>query len=398
MTVLAARRRLVSFLTAGMWLFMHCWAEPEDADMAKAPYQALDRGLLTIAMAVDDPDLYRDLPEQEDTDVLDCALDAIFGEAPPSADEEKALQILAYVPQVFGTQWSDARYGSQYLTERGGYCTGMAVAFVALCRRANLPARVVSMHNFELARGHSAAETYYEGAWHFYEPTYAMVFYTKPAYDHTGVIPSFRSLLTDKSLLDNGLRIPVPLWNENYVKPVDAIPEPLDPSFRDAPDRPPLRESYTHKFLRSFPCVGSDEMAASYPIDIDFRETSDIWLGEVDQDDMDQFGEITEGRLPRFCGIRAIGKSRFHTAFATFFVRAPRPGRCRLSIHFLHADRKHDDLGVLELRDVVLIGIESREGVWTADLYLQDAESAFIVANRSGNAYIDAIHAVFSAE
>lgn len=359
----------------------------------------LEQAYVNLTETPAEIEAWRALPEEEDAQVLDRALFDIFGGETPALNEETALRLLAYVPQVFETgKWVNARYGASYLKEKGGYCVGMASAFVSLARRMGFPARMNSMHNFTAFRGHTTAEIYYENAWHHFEPTYAIVFYTNPEYDGLGRIPSFRELVYDRSLRKYCLRVPVPLWEAKYEAPKSAIPQPLDPAFAVAPEEAPLLEQYIATFNESFPCVYHDNVAALFPVALDLSAQRRIMLGDIDGDDLDQFGIRGESGWPRFAGIRTIGNTRAHAVMGLFMVRTESPGYVRLTLHFLNKEAKQDGLRIVELKDAIVGSIVSEAGKWRADFLTQSTDALLLITNPSDTAYIDAVEAEFFTE
>jgi len=60
---------------------------------------------------------------------------------------------------------------------RSGFCRARADLFVKMCALQHIPARVFNLYNFSKNKtGHSCAQAYYDGAWHFFDVTYGGVF------------------------------------------------------------------------------------------------------------------------------------------------------------------------------------------------------------------------------
>ncbi len=335
------------------------------------------------------------LESGENTQVLDGVLHMLFPTgAGALSDEARALRILNYVAQVLsGKLWVDARLGSEYLAQKGGYCVGAAHAFVSLCRRAGIPARTLSMENITVFRGHMTAEVFYDSTWHHMEPSYGLFFYTAEHYGGSGRIPAFKEVLAEPELRQYCLRVDAPLWRGYFEEPKDWTPRPISADFKAPESNEPLLGQYLTLFQESFPNVHGPETSASHPVRVDLTQVSEVWIGAKDGKDLDQYGvQSTDMKWPRHYGIRQIGKTREHNAFATCFVRLPGPGRFRVTLHFLAPDTKHKGIGVVELLDVSVGRVESRPEQWRGEFLAKGSEAVFILAHQSGLSYIDAIH------
>ena len=113
---------------------------------SEAPDPFVSFGSLNRAFAVLDEspeyiERFRSLDPGEDTAAIDGALAAIFPEG-ATRDEAGVLRILSYAAQAIRLEATTTPLGSEVLKQGHAYCNGIAIAFVALCRRAGLPARV----------------------------------------------------------------------------------------------------------------------------------------------------------------------------------------------------------------------------------------------------------------
>ena len=333
-------------------------------------------------------EFFRTLHKGEDTAVLDGVLERLFPGGVAEPGEAELLRVLSYVAQTTRLEASGRHLGSQVLAEGHAYCYGMARAFEALCRRMGLPARINALHNFEWMQAHNMAEVYYGGAWHLFDPAYGTFFYTRPEYDGQGQIPSARALLSGRAAPDHVFQVCEKLWTGSYDPDWKVRPFPKD--FRYGQYSFTVLELYAHVLARTFPFVQSELEMTSFPIDLDMGEKETLEIGKVDGDAMDTFGRLPNGRYPRFYGTPFLGHMRLGPVFHTITIKASKPGRFRMTYHFLPGSRC-EAMATVELRDVLIDACESGTDSWSAGFKLQSEEGLFLVINRRGAAYVDAI-------
>lgn len=378
---------------AGISVIVACSREipapgaPPEGVQPSPPMNSLNDAFVLLD-ANADIDAFRIVPEFEDTAVLDDALRTVFGTTTPPADGSTVLALLRYVPQVTRLEFLGSRAGSDCLKEGKGICTNMALAFVALCRRAGLPARMNSFHNFGLMQGHNTAEVYLEGGWRLFDPTFGTFFCAEEKVT-VGRTLSLRELSSAPAARRFCFRVTDTLWTGKFVSSdlVEIVPRDYLCDVYGYS----LNEFYDSLFAHAFPTVPDERTAASFPIDFDLREHSEVWAGMVDQKTDDLFGvRDADGNWPRFHGFSHLGKTRHATAFHTLTLRVPKPGSYRLTYHFAGGDGF--ELGVVELRGVFAGTPEAALAHWAVNLFVQESEAVLLVMNRRGQAYIDAIH------
>ena len=332
-------------------------------------------------------DSFREQTPGEDAAVIEAKLKAIFPDG-PRQDEASVLRMLSCVAQSIRLKFTATPLGSDVLQQGFGYCYGMALAFVALCRGAGLPARVNTFRNLEVMEAHNMAEVYYDGAWHLFDPTFGVFFYTSANWPGGGRIASLRELAAHQTPR-HAFQVTGNLWSGAFDGKAEASKVAPETKCGDYPFT--LSEFYDRLFSRAFPVVASDGAAASYPLDLDLREKDELWLGKPDGDVMDQFGRDDTGRYPRFAGVPVIGKSQLGSVVQTITFRVARPGRYRLTYH-MAAGSRHDRMAVVELKNVVAGQAVADKDTWTLECYVQDTEAVFLVANRYHAALVDALH------
>ncbi len=360
---------------------------------AAAPRESLGSIDRAFALPEPPPREFARLAPNEDTALLDAALDEIFSRPKPAASEKTALRILAYVAQKTKLESAAARTGSEVLREGRAYCFGMARAYVALCRRAGLRARMNSLHNFHLMPAHNMAEVYYGGAWHLVDPTYATFFYTRSTCDGEGAIRSLRDVFANGGGGVHVFQVARDLWTGKYAGYQE--PAPLDPEARYGQYPFTLAEFYAHLFKTAFPVVPGDYVAASFPLDVDLREANEHWIGRVDGDVMDVQPK-TGGKTARYTGGTILGQAHVGAAFHTVTLRIAEPGRFTLTYHVLGG--RHDRIGAVALKNVVIGGITHAANTWTLTGYAQADPALLLIHNRHYATHVDAVHVSMSNE
>jgi len=368
------------------------------ADAAKAspvqvavPSGALDRAAADFDETPEAAAAFLKPDTEEDTAVLDNALQRIFEGKKPASAEAAILEILRYVPQVTQLKFLNAYRGSDCLEKGYSFCTGMAQAFVALCQRIGLPARVNAFHNFEYMQGHNCAEVYYDGAWHFFDPTYGSFFYSEAEYTGKGAVYGLRALLTQPALRQNAFMVldTANLWSGNYDR--GAGIRPLARDFHYGQYDFNLGQLYDQVFSKSFPVVFSSRVTASFPMEADLSQQDDLWVGKLDGDLLDMSGKQPNGQYSRYLGVLTAGPTRFGGSADLITLKVREPGLYRITYHVLPGSRL-DGLSVVELKNVVAARTVPAEKTWAVELFVQDTEGQVLISSPGCPVYVDAMH------
>ena len=330
---------------------------------------------------------FQTLSKNENTRVLDQALARMFPDGVDAPGEREVLTVLSYVAQTLKLESSGRHLGSEVLAEGKAYCYGMARAFEALCRRMGLPARINAFHNFEYMQAHNMAEVYYDGQWRLFDPTYGVFFYDRADYDGSGRIPPARELFSGRVPGEHAFMVCETLWSGEYDPgwTVRALPD--DFRYRGMFT---LRELYDRVLAVAFPMVQSELDMSSFPITIDMGDHEALSIGAVDGKREDLEGRRANATYPRYHGTSFLGHVVMGPAFHTITFKADRPGRFRMTYHFLPRSR-FDAMGTVELRDIIVDRHDSGERAWSVEFRLQDEEGIFLVVNRRHTAFVDAI-------
>jgi TolA-binding protein len=93
------------------------------------------------------------------------------------ADNHVSLFMRAYL-QAFGA-WENPTTANSILAVQAGLCGNAAIVFEALVRHFGYQVRSVELYYDDppgSPNGHSSAEVYYDGAWHFLDPTFGLYY------------------------------------------------------------------------------------------------------------------------------------------------------------------------------------------------------------------------------
>lgn len=276
-------------------------------------------GSLNRAFALlDEPqgliDSFRQQTPGEDISVIEAKLGEIFADG-PRQDEAAVLRMLSYVAQSTQLKFTATPLGSDVLKQGFGYCYGMALAFVALCRGAGLPARVNAFRNLEVMEAHNMAEVHYDGAWHLFDPTYAVFFCTHEDFDGKGRIASLRELAAHQTPR-HAFQVTANLWTGTFDGQVAAkrvLPETKCGEYPFT-----LLEFYERVFTSAFPAIPSDGVATSYPLDLDLREKDELGSANRTARTWTSSDAIRRGAIRAF----SVHRSLERASWAPYFRRS----------------------------------------------------------------------------
>jgi hypothetical protein len=138
------------------------------------------------------------------TNGIDPVLENTTGPAPePKVDPQQfAIDTMKYLV-TFVYESTDCTNRSSYdaiadtyLAEKRGLCGERSIAMIMTMRRSNIPARIVGIFglsytlqgvSYSCYATHASVEVYYNGSWHFFDPTFG-VYFTDSILSFTEVI------------------------------------------------------------------------------------------------------------------------------------------------------------------------------------------------------------------
>ncbi|MEM9064509.1 MAG: D-glucuronyl C5-epimerase family protein [Planctomycetota bacterium] len=114
----------------------------------------------------------RSISEVEDRDLVVWTRDAILeGLAPTATSRERVLRFLHFASNNIGPGNPPRVTATSVIESAVGICGGRTALFLELCRSVGLPARRVNLENLALDPGHTTAEVFFAGSWHWFDPT-----------------------------------------------------------------------------------------------------------------------------------------------------------------------------------------------------------------------------------
>lgn len=249
------------------------------------------------------------LPKNENRDILRAILDTLFENSVDLTDEEKSLHILKYVSSVLVSK-SNSGTATSILRKGYALCFGKSKVFTMLCRAAGLPSRQISYIYAVDVGSHVVSEVFYDGAWHLYDPTFGILFYTNPEYENPGNVLSFHELVrnpyggvaysvvaqTSSGFYDEATR-------SYAVSKIEDEHRTLEEGISVA--------SYREGIQRTYPVAYGENDLVSYPVDANLLHDTSQWFGRVDNSNS-ELALYTK----RFSGSGYLGISNppgFHT-------------------------------------------------------------------------------------
>jgi len=92
-------------------------------------------------------------------------------------DQERCLQIARWIATHITNRRNVSGGATRYFSIRAGLCSARSHLFVTMASLLNIPARIYNIYNFgRVGGGHTCVQAYYDGQWHFFDPTYGGVF------------------------------------------------------------------------------------------------------------------------------------------------------------------------------------------------------------------------------
>lgn len=136
---------------------------------------------------------------REDLAFLNQTLERVFPEGTENLSaEEKTIEVLRFVV-IDLKNINNLGTATKILQDGYAVCGGKAVVLQTLLRLLGIPTRTVELFNTPDS-GHDLVETYYEGGWHAFDPSYGVFVYSNPSYDKEGKIIGMHELSQHRSM------------------------------------------------------------------------------------------------------------------------------------------------------------------------------------------------------
>lgn len=334
------------------------------------------------------PELFLALQDGEDLAIIDTGLRrALNNESEASPTLETALALLRYVAQTTRLEYLGSPLGSACLAAGHGYCMDMAQAFVVLCRRVGIPARVNAFHNFEWMMAHNGAEVYLEGQWRFMDPTYGV--FVRETSGEDGPVASLAAILEDATLLENACMVSAAdhLWSGAH-RPDDGI-RPLEKDFQYGDYDFTLGELYGRVQAMSGPVLYSEYDTAQFPLVLEWTQSETLQWGERDGEPFDLLGRRNDGRYPRFRGWPFLGNMRYGISEWDIRLHDAPPGAYMLQLELIQHRGAAPEIA--ETKNVDIAGFERKGKRWTIWLETTGEPASLRLRLPEGSASFDAL-------
>ena len=329
----------------------------------------------------------------EDLATLDRALDEAFREVSSDNARDQALQVLRYVSQRFGSGPPTDYHKTGAAVLEGGpvnLCGDKALLLVALCRRLDLPARVVTFDNFQALPSHIAAEVYFEGGWRFLDPSAGLFFSDVAPGEGGGTIYSRAALKSRPERVADAFFVgDAALWSGTYRPEVEFVPLPA--GYKKESWQPyTLPETYQLIFRRAFPHATDRHDPVSFPIRMTLDGADTTWVGELDGASADCNAPAGPDGAPRYYGTHTIGQADLMNSFHTLLLEVPEPGDYRVTYHFLGAS-PDSAFEPEALADAYVRETGQTERRWFCEFRAQTTHPLLRIENTGAVAVLDAI-------
>lgn len=325
--------------------------------------------------------------DREDPAVLDSVLARIFPDgADALSDGQKAIEILRYASTSLLLK-NNGGTATKIIREGYGICGAISTVFRTLCRRVGLPARYVGAFYLRPVQGgHAISEVYWDGAWHLLDPTFGLLYYTEPAWDGAGRIPSFHDLVLEPDRY-HPLKVCGTPWVGRYDAGIRAYGvTPAGPEYLKDVYGTGIVDLYRKYLAETFPVAYGGADLISFPVDADVTASDRFAVGAPDGDSRDVVLQALNGDA--YVGGHYLGGS-FPPGFHTWSVRAP--ARSRLTLTYHATSDAPPALKLVCLKAVHLASQASSGTATTFDLTAVGPEVLFSVYCPDGTFPVDAM-------
>ncbi|MDY6850606.1 MAG: transglutaminase-like domain-containing protein [Thermodesulfobacteriota bacterium] len=253
----------------------------------------------------------------------DEVLSAILAEkaegitAGAQTDQEKCLRVARWIAANISNREEPGKDELRVFAYRAGLCRARADLFVRMLNYLHIPARQFNIYNFgKVGGGHSCAQAFYSGQWHFFDISYAGVFMRE------GKVLSWDEIIADPVSARQHMVV-FERTLARYGWPGD---EPADRPKVD--NRIRMKRVYSFEALRtagSYGFLGHPDLKTLYPrVDLD-SITDVLEIGRPDNDFADVNREGVSLKISELLG-SSLGTNvdTFHTSWEFFNCK---PGR-----------------------------------------------------------------------
>jgi len=331
------------------------------------------------------------IPKDEDLTVLDETLKRIFPQGWSGlSDEDKCIELARFVTNSLKL---DPNSGTASKAIKDGYslCGGMARVFIMLARRLDIPARQCSAFYLPSLSNHVVAESYYNGRWHLFDPTFGLFFYSNAEYDRQGNIVSMHDFMNDPNR-PAPFKLTEKPWRGRYDEKSRefGIVKAEDDYMAFKYDQS-IIDIYRKEMAQSFPVAYGIELV-SYPVDAKLTDRAEQWFGQLDgsYDDLSLFNEkFTSKYESRYFGNNYLGEAATASCH-TWLIKAA-PGNI-ISIEYYSTEARPPLLTLAPMRAARVLESRVEDRKVTFTIRVDDPEAIVSVYCPTGTFMIDAMH------
>ena len=363
---------------------------PATAKVQPAKKQALPQEhhawqLILSEPAPDAPPTPSDLKysTQEDEVLLDATLAKIFPEGfDDLSDETKAIRVLKYVCSAFEWKSNTGATATKFINEGYAICGGNCIVFQVLLKKLGIPVRYVGIFGMK-GGSHAIAEAYYDGGWHLFDPSWAVLFYSAPQYDGKGKVLSLSELLAEP---ESGFCMHViEKTHVGQFGPAQAnfpVTSFAQKKWRDSTQ---INTLYRRWLKETFPVGFGDDARYSFPLECDLTEQNVFEIGVLDGNSADVANLVATTRN----GSSSLSPRHFHT----IFLKVPdAPTKVNIEYSLVGKGSSEVDLAAFPLKDVhILSQWTDGKGNQCFQVLVTDSLGCICIFSPKSGVMIDAI-------
>jgi len=251
-------------------------------------------------------------------------------------DQERCLAIARWIPAHFSNRADPPGDNLGRYAKRSGVCGTRAAIFVQMAGMLNIPAHIFNIYEL----GHSCAQAYYDGGWHYFDLTWAGIFMRK------GVVLSWEEIRSNPEDALKGMVVFGGLDRDGTAPPPPSRQPRLDNEKR-------MRSKYTIESIAAAGTFGKwfDEKPKILQLTLDCGELANapFLLGGTDG---------------KWDDIRADARAKKPDDMLFYYTRAVGTVDDHFHVRWLFRNAKPGD----EYSIVLVMFKETREGMkFTAD-------------------------------
>lgn len=309
-----------------------------------------------------------------DRTFLSGILNQLFGpERDQLSPEERCIRILRFLASHIELGAIPCLTApSEIIQGQRSSCGGFAEVFADMSRILGVPARYLGLFGLPGAASHALVESYYDGQWHLFDPTFGVFFYSREMHDSTGHVLSANEILIaeDPPFMMKVVERP---WQKDY-------PTMAGYGVRRVEEQPAFHVlSYWGEQCRrvAFPVAYGNSSIVSFPVDVDLRNEEEFTIGSRDEDWTDIYKQYYLNPRVGYFYLGGDCPASFHT------LQIKAPSHSKIAIRYFCTEPKGLNLELFPLDSVHLISHNNDADSVTFEILLtRESGSAMVAAPR----------------